>query len=155
MLLIVSIMTIKDIRRIGVLLGSKCANILLVLFTHPNSIKVNHSGRAILREITIWLVAVKMKGNSPFKLLAIISHIMAMIKIVIPCVSVGFRRAPNSLCRYTSNPLTIRFLREGVTQKIRGIKNIGIRALTQFIAKFCEVIGSNEENRLVIISSYC
>lgn len=154
-LLMVSIRTIKDIRRRGVLLGNKCANILLVLFTHPNSIKVSHSGRAILREIAIWLVAVKIKGNSPFKLLVIISHIRAITKIVNPCVIVGFSRDPNSLWRYVSSPLISKLLRVGVTQKIRGIKNIGIRALTQFIARFWEVIGSNEEKRLVIILSCC
>lgn len=67
--LIVSIKTIKGIKTGGVPWGTKCANICFVLLIHPKNIKLNHKGRAKDKVSVIWLVLVKMYGNSPKKLL--------------------------------------------------------------------------------------
>lgn len=60
MFLIVSIRTIKGIRTGGVPWGTRWANIWVVLLIQPNSMNVNHKGRAKLRVNTICLVLVKM-----------------------------------------------------------------------------------------------
>lgn len=67
--LIVSIITIKGMRIDGVPWGTKCANICLELFNHPNNINLIQRGRASLKVKVIWLVLVKIYGNSPKKLL--------------------------------------------------------------------------------------
>jgi len=55
-----SIRTIKNLRAIGVPKGTKCVNMWLVIFVHPNSIKISHRGIAIVIVITKWLVEVKI-----------------------------------------------------------------------------------------------
>lgn len=46
--LIVSIHTIKGVKILGVPKGTKWQNIWFILFNQPNSIKVNHKGKAKL-----------------------------------------------------------------------------------------------------------
>lgn len=83
MFLIDSIHTIKGISNGGVPCGTKCANINDVLLIHPNNIKVNHRGKAILKEILKCLVLVKIYGNNPRKLLIIINkNILINIKVL-------------------------------------------------------------------------
>lgn len=67
--LIVSIITIKGIRTVGVPWGTKWANMCFVLLIQPNIIKLSHKGRASLNVKVIWLVLVKIYGKSPRKLL--------------------------------------------------------------------------------------
>lgn len=59
-LLIVSIHTIKGIKIPGVPIGTKCANIWVVLLIHPKIMNLNHNGRANVKVKTIWLVDVKI-----------------------------------------------------------------------------------------------
>lgn len=52
--------TIKGIRIPGVPLGTKWANIWIVLLIHPYNIKDNHKGNLKVRERIICLVLVKI-----------------------------------------------------------------------------------------------
>lgn len=67
--LMVSIITIKGIKTDGVPWGTKCVNICFVLLNQPYNIKLNQRGRAKVKVKVIWLVLVKIYGNSPKKLL--------------------------------------------------------------------------------------
>jgi hypothetical protein len=67
--LIVSISTIKGIKIVGVPCGIKWINMCFVLLIHPKSINLSHKGKAKERVIVMWLVLVKIYGNSPKKLL--------------------------------------------------------------------------------------
>lgn len=58
--LIDSINTIKGIRIEGVLWGTKWENIWLVILTQPNSIKVNHKGKAKVKVKDMCLEDVKI-----------------------------------------------------------------------------------------------
>jgi ribosomal protein L30E len=60
MFLIVSTSTIKGIKIVGVPLGIKCTRRFVVLNSHPCIIKPSQSERAIVNEIDIWEVAVKI-----------------------------------------------------------------------------------------------
>lgn len=81
--LIVSITTIKGIKIVGVPFGIKWINKLDVLNSHPCIIIPNHKGRAIIRVIDIWEVAVKIKGNRPGKLFNRIKIKTLKIKIIV------------------------------------------------------------------------
>jgi hypothetical protein len=67
--LIDSIRTINDIRADGVPWGTRWANMWFEKFTHPNSMKESHMGKAREKVTTICLVPVNMYGKSPIKLL--------------------------------------------------------------------------------------
>lgn len=67
--LVVSINTMKDESIIGVPLGTKWENILFVFFIHPYNRKIIHIGIAKVNVIIICLVAVKIYGNNPNRLL--------------------------------------------------------------------------------------
>lgn len=67
--LIVSMHTIKGIRIGGVPWGTRWANICCVLLIHPYSMNVNQNGSARDNVNVKWLELVKMKGNSPRRLL--------------------------------------------------------------------------------------
>lgn len=58
--LIVSIHTINGIKIKGVPWGTKCLNMWLVFFVHPNNNSLNHSGKANVKFKVKWLVLVKM-----------------------------------------------------------------------------------------------
>lgn len=59
----------NGIKTVGVPCGIRWINICFVLFNHPNIIKPSQRGIAKDSVIVIWLVLVKMYGNSPKKLL--------------------------------------------------------------------------------------
>ena len=52
-LLIVSMITINGISIFGVPWGTKCSNIWLVFFIHPNNINLIHKGRAKVN-VSVW-----------------------------------------------------------------------------------------------------
>jgi hypothetical protein len=62
-LLISSINTIKFKSTNGVPLGTVCAIIFLVLFTHPNIIMPDHNSRLDVNDIVRWAVGVNTKGS--------------------------------------------------------------------------------------------
>ena len=68
-LLMDSIKTIKGMRGVGVLWGTKCANICFIWLNQPNIIKATHKGKLRVRVKARCLVDVKMYGNSPSMLL--------------------------------------------------------------------------------------
>jgi hypothetical protein len=59
-LLIVSIKTINGISKLGVLRGTKWANMWFILFIHPNNIKASHKGAAKDKARTKCLELVKI-----------------------------------------------------------------------------------------------
>jgi len=67
--LIDSIRTIKGIRRVGVLRGTRWASICFMLLVHPNIIKAAHSGRLKAIVKVKCLEDEKIYGNSPIILL--------------------------------------------------------------------------------------
>jgi hypothetical protein len=73
MFLTLSIRTMKGIRAPGVLCGTRWANISLLNFIQPNIIIPSHRGMAIVSEMAICLVEVKIYGKSPRKLLVTIN----------------------------------------------------------------------------------
>lgn len=60
MFLAVSIITRNGSKILGAPWGTKWANICVVFFIQPNSIKVNHNGRLNAKEKLMCLVPVKM-----------------------------------------------------------------------------------------------
>ena len=78
MLLIVSMMTINDINIDVFPCGTRCSNMWLVFSIHPNSININHIGRARVSVSVRCLVLVKMYGNSPRKFLLKLLGIMKL-----------------------------------------------------------------------------
>lgn len=150
-LLMVSIKIINLIRAKGVPDGSRWANILLVLFNQPKIIIVSHKGMANVSVITMCLVAVKIYGKSPIRLLIAKNQKVEIIINVMPWVKVQFNKFLNSLFRVSIKILIILELRFFFTQKVFGIRTRGISKLTQLSAQNEEVEGSKVENRLVII----
>lgn len=59
-LLVLSISTIKGIKTPGVLCGTRWANMSLLNLIHPKSINPSQIGNAVVTEITMCLVEVKM-----------------------------------------------------------------------------------------------
>jgi len=70
--LIDSIKTIKGIKSVGVLWGTKWANMCLIWLIQPNIMKVTHKGSLRVKVRARWLVDVKIYGNRPIILLLII-----------------------------------------------------------------------------------
>jgi len=95
-LLIVSIKTMKGIRKLGVLIGTKWANIYFILLIQPNSMKANHRGAASVRAIIKWLEPVKIYGNRPRRLFMEII-IRMLIKINVLLYEEDFNNVLNSL----------------------------------------------------------
>jgi len=62
----------KGIKRLGVLIGTKWANIYFILLIHPYNINDTHKGAAKVNERIRWLVLVKIYGKRPKKLLNMI-----------------------------------------------------------------------------------
>ena len=151
-LLIVSIKTIKGIRTGGVPCGTKCANMCWVLLNHPNIIKLNHKGKANDSVIVIWLVLVKIYGNSPKKLLNRI-YVNKEINIkVVPLKLLGPISILNSLCNVIKILFQKIFNRDGINQKIIGKNKIPKIELIQFRDKLkIFVEGSKIENKFIII----
>ena len=98
--LIVSIRTIKGIKAVGVLWGTKCANIWFVVFNHPNIIKANQKGALIANVRAICLDDVKMYGKSPIKLFIKINKNNEINITVLPENDVGPSSVLNSLCNF-------------------------------------------------------
>lgn len=103
-----SINTIKGIRRLGVLWGTKWANMCLVLLIHPKNINLIHSGKLKVKVRVICLEAVKMYGNKPRKLLIKINTNSPINIIVLPLKEDGPKRVLNSLNSFVRIMLKIK-----------------------------------------------
>lgn len=150
--LIVSIHTMKGISTGGVPWGTRCANIWIVLLIHPNNMNDNHNGKARVKVKVIWLVLVKIYGNSPKKLLNRINLNKEMNISVDPLI-LGPIRVLNSLCNVKDTLFQIILSRDGISQYEEGIIMIPMIVLIQLIDEFQLVDGSKDENRFAIISS--
>lgn len=150
--LIVSINTINDISAGGVPWGTRWVNIWLVWLIHPNSINLNHIGKATANVNARCLVLVKMYGNNPMKLLNSIIIKIEMKMNVVPLNELGPNNVLNSLCRVKFSLFQIMLIRDGVSQNNDGINNNPRNVLVQFNDKLKMLVdGSNVENRFVII----
>lgn len=150
-LLILSINTINGINAIGVLWGTKWANISLLNLIHPNIIIPSHKGIANDNEIDICLVGVKMYGKSPVKLLIKI-NINKDIRIILKYL-LEFTIILNSLWRLYSIELINILVTDDFSQNLFNKSDENKINAIQFIEIFPEVEGSNEENKLVIMIS--
>jgi len=84
-LLVSSIITIKNINGIGVPCGRRCESIWFVFFIQPNSVSLNHIVRDNGKLLDKWDVNEKICGYKAIKFIKII-----LTKIVIMMVSVPF-----------------------------------------------------------------
>lgn len=96
-LLIDSIKTINGIKILGVPLGIIWENMKLVLFNHPNVIKLIHSGIENVKEKIKWLDLVKIYGNNPIKLFKKIRINREINKIELKVLNFGVKIILNSL----------------------------------------------------------
>lgn len=83
-LLVNSIITIKFIRAAGVPDGRRCDIMNFVLFIHPKYIMFNHRIRAVVKEMEMCAVGVKMKGQRAKRFLSIIIINSDFMKIRLP-----------------------------------------------------------------------
>lgn len=149
--LIVSIITMKDMRADGVPWGTKWASIELVKFTHPIKIKDSHKGRANVKVVSICLVLVKINGNNPIKFLRIIKIKRLKENTDLPTNGESPNKVLISICSVFFTDLKIKLLKFGINQNRLGIKIKGIKNLIQFLNKKVEEDGSKLENNLFII----
>jgi len=119
-LLIVSIRTINGISNLGVLSGTKWANMWFMLLNQPNIMKASHSGPAKDKAKTKCLELVKMYGNRPKKLFkAINRRIVINIKVLPKEYSPN--KILNSLWRIFINILNVVINRLFNSQSLLGI----------------------------------
>jgi len=102
----------------------------------------------------MWLVPVKIKGNSPIKLFKTMKINNPKKKIVLPLDAPGPKRVLTSLCNVDLIELKIKELLLGNNQKILGIRMKGIIKLSQLEVNRIDEEGSNLENRLFIMFIY-
>lgn len=151
MFLIVSIITMNIIKAGGVPNGTRWENIIMVELIHPYNIIANHIGKAILNVIKMWLVAVKMKGIKPNRLLVMMNIIKVSIIKEDPGLYVLDARVFDSEWIVFDSLLNSIFIFDWMIHFFCGnIKMIKI-ALIQFGRKDIEDVGSKDENKDVII----
>ena len=149
--LIDSMSTINGIRAVGVLWGTKWANMWLVLFTHPKIINLNHRGNAKVSVRVMCLEAVKIYGNKPKKLFITIKINKAINMKEEPWKAVGPSRVLNSLWSLITVLFIIRENFLGVNQKI-GSENVKINnELNQLRGRLKLAAGSKTLNKFVIM----
>lgn len=146
-LLILSIITINGIKTLGVPVGTKWQNIILVFFVHPNIIIAVHMGRAIDNENTKWADDVNTYGVNPIKLLIKINIIIEIIIIFVPLYFINIYISLWSVFVSNLNIIIILFF---LIQILYGIVNKNRNVLNQFI-DIKPVHGSKIENKLFII----
>lgn len=148
-LLIVSIITIKGIKIVGVPLGIKWINLFLVLINIICIIKPTQNGKANVSVNAIWLVGVKFIGNKPGKLLQIIKINSTTEKISI--WGYFLIKGTNSFSKFlwTIDKISFIWLFINQTGKGRIIRHENI--INQLKDVFVVVAGSKIEKRFVII----
>jgi len=157
-LLIVSMITMNGINMDGVPCGTRCSNMWLVFLIHPNSINLNHIGRAKVSVSVKCLVLVKMYGNSPRKLFAKIIKNSDVRINEFPLFSFPLLRIVFiSWCNLFISRVTIMLFRDGTNQILVGIRRSPIAVLVQFSGRVpISVVGSKIENRfLITFSLFC
>jgi len=99
----------------------------------------------------MWLVPVKINGNSPIELLNRINTNSTKKNSVLPWIGRAPRRILISECRIDFTLFRIRELVLGLNQNEPGIKIRGINNLYQFGNRMIDEDGSKLEKRFVII----
>lgn len=153
MFLIVSMQTMKGIKGAGVPCGTKCSNMWVALLIQPNTINLNHKGRASVSVMTRCLVLVKTYGNRPKKLLNKINENKEMNRKVLPLLALfSPKRVLNSLCSFVNNVFHSSGYREGINHILIGIRVNPRKVLSQFKDRLRLLVdGSNTENKFLII----
>jgi hypothetical protein len=154
-LLIVSMITINGISIFGVPWGTKCSNIWLVFFIHPNNINLIHKGRTKVNISVRCLVLVTMYGNSPRKLFVKIMRNSDVNMNEFTLFSFPFLMTVFiSWCSLFIRRFTIILFRDGTNQILVGISNSPIAVLVQFNGRLLiSVVGSKIENKFLITFS--
>jgi hypothetical protein len=148
-LLVNSIITIKGINGVGVPCGTRWANMWFVFFDHPNIIKAIQKLRERGRVIVICLVGEKIWG---YKARKFIIRILKNKDIII--ASVDFSVFPSENFTSFLNVAIIFpsvFFVLSLIFHILGVTNIGVTRTTSQAEDIKEELGSNTENRFVII----
>lgn len=152
--LIVSIHTMNGIKIDGVPWGTKCSNIWFMLLIHPNSMNLTHKGSANVSVIARCLVLVKMYGNSPRKLLNKINENRDTNRNVPPFLFLLLPNSVlNSLWSFVVNKFHVIKCRDGISHILIGININPMNVLAQLSGIFIVLVGSNTENRFLIIFS--
>lgn len=145
--LIISIKTINLIKGVGVPLGTKCLNILLVNLIHPKIKNPIHIGNDNIIFIEICLVGVKIFGNSPI----IFTHKIKKNREINTPLLLSFflfnailNCSPIKFFKF----IIIKFIRVGFFQKLNRNKNVTKTKIIQFISQKKFVLGSNDKNNL-------
>lgn len=124
-----------------------------MLLIHPNNINLIHKGMARLRVNDKCLVLVNTYGNSPIILFNKISENTEINISLLPNL-LGPINVLNSLWSVLIIVFHSQFIRDGINHIVDGKINKIIVVLVQFSdQKF--VLGSNVENRFVIIFNLC
>lgn len=150
--LVVSIKTITGIRTGGVPWGIKWASMDLGLFNQPYSIKPIQIGSDRAKVLVMWLVAVKVYGDSPHKLLIIIRVKIETATGINPEAAPGPVKVLNSAAIIVKTIFQGSLIFLGITQNKLGITTNTKASLTQLRA-IVEEEGSKTEKILTIIIS--
>ena len=148
-LLIVSIITIKGIKIVGVPLGIKWINLFFVLIKDIWIIKPTHNGSAKDNVNLICLVGVKIPGNKPGILFIIINKNKDTEKINI--CGYFLIKGLNSFKSLCVTKINISIIWLGINQIVKGKIRIQDIINNQFIDVLIDVVGSKIEKRLVIM----
>lgn len=126
-----------------------------VLLIQPKIINLNQRGKARVSVRVMWLVLVKIYGNSPKKLLNIIME-NKEIKIkedplLIFLLPIKVLNSECSLIRIIFHRTKCR---DGINQYVEGINNRPRRVLNQLMDRLFNLVdGSKTENKFLIIFS--
>jgi hypothetical protein len=123
-----------------------------VFSIHPNSINLNHIGRARVSVSVRCLVLVKMYGNSPRKLFVKIIRNNDVRMNEFPLFSFPILKIVFiAWCNLFISKVTIILFRDGTNQILVGINRSPIVVLVQFNGRLLiSVVGSKIENRFLI-----
>lgn len=131
MLETISIKTMKFIKRRGVPIGTKWAIISFVLFFHPKIIKEIQIQKEAGKEIIMWAVGVKIKGNRAKKFTRKIDK--------------------NRDIKIIKFPFLMRFPKRGLISFIRGMKNNNLKItfflLIQYLPEWNNMNNREEESQ--------
>ena len=149
-LLVSSIKTMKGIRAGGVPMGTRWASMFCGVFSLPINMCPTQRGKARPIAKVRCLEEVKIKGNSPIKLLSKINKNSLIGKYVNP----GAAEVPiielNSWWRVEVNDFSLLVEEDGRAQTLQGIRDRTKTLDSQFVGNPNLAAGSKTENKLFI-----
>lgn len=151
--LVISIMTMKDMRMGGVPWGTKWASMWFVFFDQPNITIANQEARDRGSVIVRWEVAENTCGYSARKLANRINKNVTMIMVVTPN-SPFFKVKVTSFLKI-ANAFWVFVLWGCPKIQVAGTTKLNIVNKMPQLREANVLLGSNTENRFVIILFFC